>query len=40
VRAVVAHENDRALKLCDRIGLIHERADADLRFVQRLGTYR
>jgi hypothetical protein len=40
VRAVVAHENDRALRLCDRIGLIHERADADLRFVQRLGTYR
>ncbi len=39
VRAVVAHENDRALKLCKRIGLIHERADADPRFVQRLGKY-
>jgi hypothetical protein len=39
VRAVVAQENHRALKLCDRIGLVHERADADPRFVQRLGTF-
>lgn len=37
VRAVVARENQRALKLCSRIGLVHERADSDERFVQRIG---
>ncbi len=40
IRAVVAHENERALRLCDRIGLIHEQADTDPRFLQRLGLYR
>jgi hypothetical protein len=37
VRAVVARENQRALRLCGRIGLTDERIDRDQRFVQRLG---
>lgn len=37
VRAVVAHENTRSLRLCTRIGLTDERDDPDERFVQRLG---
>jgi len=37
VRAVVARQNRRTLRLCTRAGLVHERADFDRRFVQRLG---
>ncbi|MGO9954958.1 MAG: hypothetical protein ACLP50_03105 [Solirubrobacteraceae bacterium] len=37
VRAVVARENTRSLRLCARIGLTDERDDLDERFVQRLG---
>ncbi len=37
VRAVVARENTRSLRLCARIGLTDERDDRDERFVQRLG---
>ncbi len=37
LRAVVAKENTRSLRLCDRIGLSDKRADPDPRFVQRLG---
>jgi hypothetical protein len=37
VRAVVARENTRSLRLCARIGLTNERDDPDERFVQRLG---
>lgn len=37
VRAVVAADNARSLRLCERVGLRHERPDADQRFVQRLG---
>jgi hypothetical protein len=37
VRAVVARENARSLRLCTRIGLIEEREDPDARFVQRIG---
>lgn len=37
VRTVVARENARSLKLCDRIGLRDELDDKDLRYVQRLG---
>ena len=37
VRAVVARENMRSLRLCARIGLTDERDDPDERFVQRLG---
>jgi len=37
VRAVVARDNARSLRLCERIGLREERPDADHRFVQRLG---
>jgi hypothetical protein len=36
-RAVVAADNARSLRLCERIGLSYERPDADHRFVQRLG---
>jgi hypothetical protein len=37
VRAVVARENTRSLRLCARIGLTEERDDPDERFVQRIG---
>jgi RimJ/RimL family protein N-acetyltransferase len=37
VRAVVAADNVRSLRLCERIGLREERRDTDRRFVQRLG---
>ena len=37
VRAVVARENTRSLRLCARLGLTDERDDPDERFVQRLG---
>jgi hypothetical protein len=37
VRSVVARENTRSLRLCDRIGLVDERDDHDERFVQRIG---
>jgi hypothetical protein len=37
VRAVVARENARSLRLCARIGLTDERDDVDERFVQRMG---
>jgi hypothetical protein len=37
VRAVVARDNARGLRLCERVGLLKERPDADDRFVQRLG---
>ena len=37
VRAVVARENTRSLRLCARIGLTDERDDPDERFVQRIG---
>ncbi len=37
VRAVVARENRRSLRLCTRVGLTEERADPDERFVQRIG---
>lgn len=37
VRAVVARENTRSLRLCTRLGLTDERDDPDERFVQRLG---
>jgi hypothetical protein len=37
VRAVVARENTRSLRLCARVGLTDERDDPDQRFVQRLG---
>jgi hypothetical protein len=37
VRAVVARENTRSLRLCARIGLTEERDDPDQRFVQRIG---
>lgn len=37
VRAVVARENTRSLRLCARIGLTDERDDPDGRFVQRIG---
>jgi hypothetical protein len=39
VRAVVARENGRSLALCSRVGLHHERDDADDRFVQRWGVF-
>jgi RimJ/RimL family protein N-acetyltransferase len=37
VRAVIARENVRSLRLCARIGLTDERDDPDARFVRRLG---
>jgi hypothetical protein len=37
VRAVVARENTRSLRLCTRIGVTDERDDRDDRFVQRIG---
>lgn len=37
VRAVIARENTRSLRLCDRIGLRIQQDDPDQRFVQRLG---
>ena len=37
VRAIVARENIRSLRLCTRIGLTTERDDPDARFIQRLG---
>ncbi len=37
VRAVVARDNVRSLRLCARIGLIEERDDSDERLVQRIG---
>jgi hypothetical protein len=37
VRAVVARDNARSLRLCARIGLTDERDDSNPRFVQRLG---
>jgi hypothetical protein len=37
VRAVVARENTRSLRLWSRIGLTNERDDQDERFVQRIG---
>jgi hypothetical protein len=37
VRAVVARDNTRSLRLCARIGLTEERDDPHERFVQRLG---
>jgi hypothetical protein len=37
VRAVVARENTRSLRLCTRIGLTEQRDDPDERFVQRIG---
>jgi hypothetical protein len=37
VRAIVARENTRSLALCERVGLTIEQADADPRYVQRLG---
>lgn len=37
VRAVVARDNTRSLCLCDRVGLSHETAAEDERFVQRTG---
>jgi hypothetical protein len=37
VRAVVARDNLRGLRLCERICLLDERPDTDDRFVQRLG---
>ena len=37
VRAIVARENARSLRLCARIGLTDERDDPNPRFVQRLG---
>ncbi|HEY6761741.1 MAG TPA: hypothetical protein VI318_19735 [Baekduia sp.] len=37
VRAIVARENTRSLALCQRVGLTIEQADADRRYVQRLG---
>jgi hypothetical protein len=37
VRAVVARENTRGLRICTRLGLTDERDDPDERFVQRLG---
>ena len=37
VRAVVARENARSLRLRARIGLTDERDDVDERFVQRIG---
>lgn len=37
VRAGVARENSRSLRLCARVGLTTERDDPDARFVQRLG---
>jgi hypothetical protein len=37
IRAVVARENTRSLRLCDRVGLVDERDDHDERFVQRIG---
>ena len=36
VRAVIARENVRSLRLCARIGLTDERDDPDERFVRRL----
>jgi RimJ/RimL family protein N-acetyltransferase len=37
VRAVVARDNARSLRLCARIGLIEERDGPQERFVQRIG---
>jgi hypothetical protein len=37
VRAVVARENTRSLRLCARIGLTDQRDDPNEQFVQRLG---
>lgn len=37
VRAVLARENTRSLRLCARVGLTDERDDPDQRFVRRLG---
>jgi hypothetical protein len=37
VRAVVAGENTRSLRLGTRIGLTEQRDDPDERFVQRIG---
>ena len=36
-RAVIARENHRSLRLCDRVGLGVELDDKDRRYVQRLG---
>lgn len=37
VRAIVARDNARGLRLCDRVGMTDERDNADERFLQRLG---
>jgi hypothetical protein len=37
VRAVVARENERSLRLCDRVGLAVETPFDDARYVQRFG---
>ncbi len=37
VHAIVARDNARSLKLCDRIGLVDERPDTHAQFVHRLG---
>ena len=37
IRAVVARGNVRSLALCDRIGLVRRRVDADPAFIQRWG---
>jgi hypothetical protein len=37
VRAVIARENSRSLRLCTRIGLTDERDDPNPRFLQRIG---
>lgn len=37
LRAVIARDNIRSLKLCSRVGLVDERDDDDPRFVQRVG---
>jgi hypothetical protein len=38
VRAVVARENARSLAMCSRVGLLAEREDEDLQYVQRWGV--
>jgi hypothetical protein len=38
-RTVVARENRRSLRLCDRVGIRSERPDPDPRFVQRSGAF-
>jgi hypothetical protein len=39
IRGIVARENARSLALCRRVGLVHERDDADSRFIQLWGRY-